>query len=124
VLDGVCMVWIVYFMKLLEAIGRLSRLALEITLGGSDVFLVRAVHFLIIIVIIAGSNCDPLGRHFCPFLLSLALLIVPLLAALGGAPQLPPGSVFPLSWMKTAPATFSPEACRVAMSSSSFIVFG
>jgi hypothetical protein len=67
-------------------IDRLSWLALEITLDGHDLLLIRAVHSLVIIVfIVASSNHDPLGCLFWPFLLPWALFLAPLPVALGGA---------------------------------------
>jgi hypothetical protein len=110
--------------KLLELIGRLPHLALEVTLGGGNDLLIGIVGLLDIVALIAaGSNCDLSGLPLWPLLLSLALLFVPLLATLGGTPQLPPGTAFPFPYMKRAPSTSSPEACRVVMSSSSFVVF-
>jgi hypothetical protein len=92
VLDGVHMVWTGRSEKFLKVIVRLPRLALEITLGSHDMLLIRAIRFL---VIAAGSNCDSLGHRFCPFFLPLALLLVHLTVALGGAPRLPLGTIFP-----------------------------
>jgi hypothetical protein len=83
---GVCMIWIGHLEKFLEGICRLPCLMLEISLGGSDVFLVGVVYFLVIIIVAAGSNCDRWGRRFCPFLLPLAFLLAPLPVALGGGP--------------------------------------
>jgi hypothetical protein len=65
VLDWVCMVGIGHLEKFLEVIGGLPSLALEITLGGRAVLLVIAVR-LLVIVIIAGSNCVPLGAPLLP----------------------------------------------------------
>jgi hypothetical protein len=50
------MVWVGCFEKFLKVNGWLSRLTLEITLGGHDILLVRVVRFLIIIVVVAGSK--------------------------------------------------------------------
>jgi hypothetical protein len=62
VFDGVRMVWICRFEKFFEVLARLSYLVLEVTLGGRYILL-RAVHFLVVVVA-AGSNFDPLGH--CP----------------------------------------------------------
>jgi hypothetical protein len=96
--DGVRMVWIGHLDKLLEVICRLPHWMLEITFGGNDVFLIGVDHLLVIVIVVitASSDSDPLGHHFDPFLLPLALLLVSLLVALGGAPQLLPGTVCPL----------------------------
>jgi hypothetical protein len=63
------------------------------------------------------------GHRFGPLLLPLALLFMPLSAALGGAPRLLPVITFPSSWIKMAHAASSLETCQVVMSSSSFVVF-
>jgi hypothetical protein len=61
-------VWAGRLEKLLDVIGMLSRLGLQIALDGSNVFLIRVVHFLAIVVIIvaASSNYDPLGAPLWP----------------------------------------------------------
>jgi riboflavin transporter FmnP len=51
--------------KFLEVIGELPSLALEITLDDRNVLLVVAVRILVIIII-AGSNCVPLGAPLLP----------------------------------------------------------
>jgi hypothetical protein len=67
--DGVCMLWSGHVEKLLEVIDRLSRLALEIVLGGSDAFLINIVCLLsIIIANVASSNRDPLLVVLWPLL--------------------------------------------------------
>jgi hypothetical protein len=124
VLDGACMVWIGSFKKLLQVVVWLPRRALEIRLGGCDILLIGVVHFLVVIVIVAVCDCDLLGHCFCPFLLPLALLLASLPVALGGAPRLLPGTIFPSPCTKMARTASSPEACGVAMSSSSFTIFG
>jgi hypothetical protein len=99
------MIWVGHLEKLFKVIHRLPRLALEIALGGGDVFLTEVVNLLVVVIFVrASGNCNPLGCRFGPHLLSLVLLLAPLPTALGGAS--------------------SPEVCRVAMSSNSFLVFG
>jgi hypothetical protein len=80
------MIWTGRIKKFLKVISGLLVLALEITHGGSGVLLVRGIHLLVIIIVVAGSNGDPPRHHFCPFWLPLGLLLAPLLAALGSAP--------------------------------------
>jgi hypothetical protein len=97
--DQVRVVWASHLEKFLKVINRLSRLALEITLGGSGVFLIGVTHLLAVVAIVvtASSNCDALGRRFGPFLLPLELLLEPLLAALGGAPLATIGDRLPVA---------------------------
>jgi hypothetical protein len=102
--DGVHVVWTGHFEKFLEVIGQLSCLTLEIVLGGSNVFLIRAVSFLLVIVIITtSSNCDPLEAPLLPLLSPLALLLAPLPAALSGATWLLHGGHFPIALDKNNP---------------------
>jgi hypothetical protein len=59
VFDGVHIVQTSRFEKFLEVLIQLMCLALEVTLGGHDI--------LLVVVIVASSSCNPLGRRFCPF---------------------------------------------------------
>jgi hypothetical protein len=111
--------------KLLEVISGLPCLALEITLSNGDELVARVIGLLVIVALVTtGSDSDSLGSPLRPLLLPLALRFVPLLAALSGAPRLPPGAAFSSPWQKTALIASSLEACQVPMSSSSFMVFG
>jgi hypothetical protein len=65
VFDEVHMVRTGLFKKFLEVLIRLPRLALEVMLSNHDILLVGVVRFLIV-VIAAGSNCDPLGVPLLP----------------------------------------------------------
>jgi hypothetical protein len=122
--DRVRIVWAGHLEKLLDVIGMLSRLVLEIVLNDSDVFLVRVIDLLVVVIIVvASNNHDSLGSHFGPLIPSVALLLAPLLTALGSAPRLPLGPTFPEPWAKMAPTASSPGVCRVAISSSSVSVF-
>jgi hypothetical protein len=64
------------------------------------------------------------GHRFFPFLPPLAPFLAPLMVALVGTAQSPLAAASALPRTKAAPTTFSPEVCRVAMSSSSLVVFG
>jgi hypothetical protein len=66
VFDRVCIVQTCHFEKFLKVLIRLPCQALGITLDGCEILHIRAVHFFVVVVA-AGSNCDPLGHHFCPF---------------------------------------------------------
>jgi hypothetical protein len=53
--------------KLIEVIGTLPRLALEVTLGGGNELLIGIVSLLVVVtLIIAGSDCAPLGLPLWP----------------------------------------------------------
>jgi hypothetical protein len=55
------MVWASHLEKLLEVVVGLPCLALEITLGGNDTFLIRVVSLVVIIILVAaGSTYDTL----------------------------------------------------------------
>jgi hypothetical protein len=70
-LDGVHMVWAGHLEKLLEVIGRLSRLVLKVTLSSVNMFLVRVIILLIVVTLVTiSSNCDPLGMPLWPTLVA------------------------------------------------------
>jgi hypothetical protein len=119
VLDRVRMVQIGHFEKLLQLIFWLPRLALEVTHNGCDILLIRAVRVLIIIVT-TSSVSDPPEVSLLP---PLAPFLVPLPLTLNGVARLALGIVSPLPRIKTTLTTSSPEVCRVAISSSSLVVF-
>jgi hypothetical protein len=102
---------------------RLLCLALEVALGSLDILLAEVTSFLIIAVI---TDCDSaaLGRRFCTFLPHLAPFLTLLMVALEGGARLPPAAAFTLPRTKVSLTASSPEACRVAISSSSLVVFG
>jgi hypothetical protein len=108
--DDVHMIWEGHLEKLLEVIGRLPRLALEIALGGSDMFLIGVVLILAIVIIItACSNCDLLVMLLLPLLTAIGASLSAFADSLGWCP-LATVRVSPLPWTKTAPATSSPKA--------------
>jgi hypothetical protein len=117
------MIWIGRFEKFLKVIVWQPRLALEIMLSYSNMFLVGAVCFLIVIVVTAGSNCDPLGA-----------LLLALSAAFGASLSIFIGSFrryhpataedhFPVALDKNGLDHLFTRGFRVAISSSSFMVF-
>jgi hypothetical protein len=56
------MVWASLLEKVLEVIGRLSRLVLEVVLDSGNMFLVRVIDLLVVVaIVVASSNCDLLG---------------------------------------------------------------
>jgi hypothetical protein len=119
------MVWAGHLEKLLKVINRLSCLALEVTLDGSAMLLVRVISLLVVITfIIASSICDPLGAPLWPPLTTFGAPFSVVAGSLGGSPRLSPGTTFLSPWMNTALTASSPEACWVVMLSISFVVFG
>jgi hypothetical protein len=53
--------------KLLKVIGRLSRLAFEVALGGGDEILVEIIGILVVVALVTvGSDRDPLGHRLGP----------------------------------------------------------
>jgi hypothetical protein len=111
-----------HFEKILEMVLQLLCLVLEVTLDSYDMFLIGADNFLII-TIIAGHDSDAPGALLLPLLVTHAPFLVPLTVNLGGGAQLPPLAAFTLPRTKAAPTASSSEACRVATSSSSLVVF-
>jgi hypothetical protein len=71
VFDGVRMVQISRFEKFLEMVLRLSYMVLEVMLGSRDKLLIGAVRFLVVVVA-AGSDCDPSGVPLLPLLATLS----------------------------------------------------
>jgi hypothetical protein len=60
--DRVSMAGASHLEKLLKVIGRLPRLALDVPLGSSNELLIEIIGLLVIIVLVAaGCNRDPLG---------------------------------------------------------------
>jgi hypothetical protein len=72
-----------------------------------------------------GSRYKPLtgAADFCPFLPPLVPFLVLLTVALVGAARPPLATIPTLPRMKAATTTSLLEVCRVAMSSSSLVVF-
>jgi hypothetical protein len=82
--------------KLLEVIGRLPHLALEVTLSGGNRLLVGVIGLLVVVTLItAGSNYDPLGLLLWPPLVAFGAPLCAFASYLGCAPQLPLGTAFP-----------------------------
>jgi hypothetical protein len=91
--DGVHMIWEGHLEKLLEVIGRLPRLALEIALGDSDMFLIGVVRLLAIVIIItSSSNCDLLVMPLLSLLTAIGASLSAFAGSLEWCPWLPSGS--------------------------------
>jgi hypothetical protein len=80
----------------------LARLALEITLGGHDILLVRAVHFFVIIIAI-GSDYDPSGSPLLPLLTTLSPYLSAFAGGFGRCFPAPTGDRFPITQNKDDP---------------------
>jgi hypothetical protein len=123
--DGVRMIGTGCLEKLLEMISEQSCLALDITFGSGDELLVRVADILVIVTrLTTGGDCDPSRSPLWPPLVTSGTPSCSLVSCLGYLPRPPLGATFLLFCMKTAPTASSPEACLVAMSRSSFMVFG
>jgi hypothetical protein len=124
--NGVCMVWICHLEKLLEVIDRLSCLALGIALDGSDVFLVGVIHCLVIVVVVAitGGNDAPLGAPLLHLLAVFGASLSTPISSFGRCPMAATGDRLPIVLDENGLTDSSLEACKVALSSSSFMVFG
>jgi hypothetical protein len=76
--------------KLFEVIGRLPCLVLQITLSNDDVLLIEVTdRHVLVTFVIAGSDHDSLGSSLWPPIVTSRIPLsplVPLLAALSGAP--------------------------------------
>jgi hypothetical protein len=68
---GVCVIWVGRLEELFKVIGRLPRLALEVMISSSDVIFIKVTSLLVVVtLIIAGSNDDPLGAPLLPPLIA------------------------------------------------------
>jgi hypothetical protein len=102
--DGVCMVWACCLEKLLEVIGRLPYLVLEIMLGGCDVFLIRVISLLVVVVVVATScNHDPLGPPFWPPLTAFGASLRAFADNLGWCPSATAGDHLPIALDEDGP---------------------
>jgi hypothetical protein len=122
VFDGVRVARTSCIQKFLEMVFQLPHLALVIMLSDRDMPLIRVIQFLVIIVI-AGTDCDPLGAPLLSHFATPAPFLSPLLVALDGTTQLLLGTIFPLPRTNTALTTSLPEACQVVISSLFLVVY-
>jgi hypothetical protein len=111
------------FKKFVEVVFGRTSLQLEVTFDSHYEPLAGVVSFIATIAV-AGHYGNATGWRFCPFLPPLTPLLALLMVALVGMARPSPAVIPALPRMKVAPTAPSPEACRVAMSSSSMIVFG
>jgi hypothetical protein len=101
------MVWAGHLEKLVDVIGRSSCLMLEIALSDSDVFLRVIYHHVIVIVIIitASRNCDPLGGEpLLPLLTALGTSLSAFADNLQWCPLIASGDHLPVALDKDGPA--------------------
>jgi hypothetical protein len=83
VFDGVGMVPIGYFMEFLEVLARLSHLVLGVMLSGHDILLIGSIHFLVVIVVRAGRDCDPSRAPLLPLFAALGDFLSALASGFG-----------------------------------------
>jgi hypothetical protein len=72
--DRIHMVRIGHFKKFLKMFCRLSSLALEVAPSGHDI-LVRAVHFLIVVITAGGNHDSPGGGSLSPLFAALGAFL-------------------------------------------------
>jgi hypothetical protein len=94
--NGVRMVGVGHFEKLLKVIGRLPHLTLEVTLSGSNELLIRVIGLLVASLIAAGSDCDSLGSPLCPPLVAFDTPLCALASYLEGRPSTAVGGRLPV----------------------------
>jgi hypothetical protein len=90
---------------------------------GSHYALLVGVDGSLIVAPLLATTVTRWGHRFCPFLPPLAPFLAPLAVALVGVVLPPSVAAAVLPRTKAAPTASSPEACQVAMSSSSLVVF-
>jgi hypothetical protein len=104
VLDWVCVVGTGRLEKLLEVIGRLPRLVFEVTLSGGDELLIKIIRLLVIVSLItAGSNRDPLGSPLGPPLISFGAPLCTLAGCLEWCPSTAIGGQPPVALDENGP---------------------
>jgi hypothetical protein len=82
------MVWVGCLEKFLEVIRRLLHLALEITLGRGNMFLIRVISLLVVFIFVAASvNCDPSGVPLLPPLIAFGTPLSTFIDSLGWYPS-------------------------------------
>jgi hypothetical protein len=119
------MIWAGHLEELFKVISRLQRLVLEVALSDSDVFFIGVINLLIVVIlIVASSNGNSLGAPLWPPLIAFGASIHAFAGGLGQCPSAIDGGRLPLPSTKKALTASSPESCQVAMSRSSFVVFG
>jgi hypothetical protein len=108
-------------MKFLEMVFRLSRLVLEIAIGGHDILLVGVVRFLVVIIA-AGCDCDPPRAPLLPLLASLSTFLHAFADGSRWRCLATAGDHLPVAQNKGVPIQHPPlpEVCQVAISSSSW----
>ncbi len=85
--------------KLIEVIGTLPRLALEVTLGGGNELLIGIVSLLVVVtLIIAGSNCDLLRAPLLPLFVALGTFLSTFAGCFGRCRLAAARVHFPIAW--------------------------
>jgi hypothetical protein len=102
VFDRVCMVQTSCFKKLLDVVCQVSLLAFEVTFGSHDTLLVGAVCFLVVVVE-AGSKCDPLGASFLPPFATFGAFSGAMVGGFGRCPTATTRGHFPIALDKDDP---------------------
>jgi hypothetical protein len=82
-LDGVRVVHEGLLEESVKVVCQWPCLALDTTPGSHDVLHVRVVHFLIVVIVVAGRDCNPLGALLSPLLVALGALLCALIGNVG-----------------------------------------
>jgi hypothetical protein len=123
--DGECMVWAGRLEMLLKVIDRLPRLALEITPSGSDMFFIRVVHLLVVVIIvIACSNYDPLGAPLWSFLTAFSASLSTFAGSLGWCPSAVTKDHLPIALDEDGPDHLCTRGVLGGNVKHSFVFFG
>jgi hypothetical protein len=84
--------------KLLEVIGHLLCLAFEVVHGGSDDLLIRIIRLLVVVALVtAGSDCNPLGSPLGPPLIAFSTPLCTLADCLKWHPLIAAGGQPPVT---------------------------
>jgi hypothetical protein len=114
--NGVCIVQTGRLEEPLKVVYWWLSLAFEAAFRGHDVLLVGVMHFLVIVVIVAGNNYNQSRAPLSP-------MLAPRSATLDGATQQMSRTASQSPGTRTSPTTSSPGACWAVMSSSSSVVY-
>jgi hypothetical protein len=111
--------------KLLDVISRLQRLIVEVMLDRGDMFFVKVIDFLVIVVHVSvSSNCDPLGVPLWPLLFVFHAPLHALADSLGQCPSATSGGCHPIVVDEHGPNCLLIEGVLGGDVRRSFAVFG
>jgi hypothetical protein len=80
------------------------RLVLDTAPDGRDVLLVGVVHFLVVVIVVAGRNCKPLRMPLSPLLAAFGIHLGALDGDAGWRRSATAGDRFPAAWDRERPS--------------------